>query len=367
MKVCRKLGVFMAVLLLMSAIALPVSAAKPQKTDCGALLITTSGEDAQICMAVCVTEEDGNFVYSGNRPIQQQIGLYSSVTASLEFNNVYEIEEDSEYAEVQGVYRFALKEKAQNGTEADVFPAMGSVKKGETVYFVHLDMDESSVFVTEKTTVKSVRSGVLTTEDALEKDSENGDFSVIFNDSGDVVGFCKSAVATAPLSANSGDSYVVWIAVAGLAVVAVSILMMKKKQPKEPVGRDMSFVDDESTTLDSDTMLDNSDVFPGAALVLKCHGGYLNGRNYPIPSEGITIGREPDNSIRYPGQTPGISRHHVKIFWQNGQLMLLDMGSSNGTYVNQAGRILANHPIVLNPGDVFYLGERLNGFEVSFQ
>ncbi len=372
MKACRKLGIFMAVLLLLLVITPPASAAKPEKTDCGVLLISTSGEDMQMCMAVCIAEEDGNFVYSGNHPIQQQFGLYVSFTASLDTNAYYEIEEDSEYEAIQGVYRFALKETQKKGKEADVFPEMAAVKKGETVYFVHLDENESSFFVTEKTTVKSVRGGVLTTEDALEKDSGNGDFSVIFNDSGNVVGFCKSGIATAPLSNNSGDLYVVWIAAAGLAVVIVIALLMKKKKGKQhsdfnEEDNRMPWADDESTTLDSDTILEDSGLFLGATLVLKCHGGYLNGRTYPIPSEGITIGREPDNSIRYPGQTPGISRHHVKLFWQNGQLMLLDVGSSNGTYVNQTGRVLTNHPVALNPGDIFYLGEKLNGFEISIK
>lgn len=359
------------VLLLCMTLAIPVSAAKPMKSDCGLLMITTSGTDIQYCMAVCVAEEDGNYVYSGNHPIQQQVALYASSTNALEYNNIYAVEEDSEYDEVQGVYRFALKEKVQSGSEADVYPEMAAVKKNDVVYFVHLNMDENDVFVMEKTTVKSVSGGILTTNDSLEKDSVSGDFSVIFNDSGDVVGFCKSGVATAPASANSGSNHLIWIVVLVAVGCIIGLLWKKQKKKKtDPMSAsDDIQLDNDSTILESDTLQDEYDDYsaPYKPLVLYCHGGYLNGRVYTIPPEGITIGREPDNSIRYPSQTPGISRHHIKLFWQHNRLMLVDLGSSNGTYLNQSGRIAVMQPVSLNAGDVFYLGEKLNRFEITYK
>lgn len=362
-------------LVLCMAMALPVCAAKPKKSSSGILCITTSGEDLQYHMAVCVEEEDGNYVYCGSHPIQQQVGLYVSVTNSSETNNFYKLEEDTTYDAVKGVYRFELGEKAKNGSEADLFPKMAAVSKDETVYFVHLDMDESEVFVTEKTTVASIKQGVLTTKDGLEKESENGDFSVIFNDSGDVVGFCKSGVASVPGSKDTGISPlgILVISVVVLAGIGAGAGVMLAKKRKEPVPADNSLDtntqqwEGQATTLEDATQLDSDDfpASPGYTPILICHGGYLNGRVYPIGPDGITIGREPDNSIRYPAQTPGISRHHVRIFWQNGQLTLLDLGSSNGTYLNQTGRIASMRPVPLKVGDFFYLAEKLNAFEIA--
>ena len=367
MKKCRRLALaVMLGLLFNAALVLPVSAAKPQKSNCGMLLITTSGEDANIYMAVCVEEEDGRFVYSGNHPIEQQVGIYASVTNSLEGNNAYEIEEDTDYTAVPGIYRFALKEKVQSGSAADVFPEMAAAKKNETVYFVHLNLDENDVFVMEKTTVASVRDGVLTTKDKLEESGDNGEFGVIFNENSEVVGFCKSGIAYAPASGNSGGFAFVYVGAAVLLAAGLVAWLIQKKQKKEaaPVHDSGDTQWDDNTTLESATQIDEYVAAPVELLVLKCHGGYLSGRLYPIPPEGITIGREPDNSIRYPGQTPGISRHHARLFWQNGQLMLLDVGSSNGTYLNQSGRIAPMHPVPLHPGDVFYLGEKRNAFEI---
>ncbi len=164
-------------------------------------------------------------------------------------------------------------------------------------------------------------------------------------------------------------------------IFTVILLVLKAKPEKDctqqkDVGNAAPAADTETdspTMMDSPTIVDSSTVedypdyqcYPDTALELECHGGYLNGRHYFVPAEGITIGRTPDNTICYPAQTPGISRHHAKLFWQKGQLMLVDLGSSNGTYLYQTGRIVPMQPVPLNPGDVFYLGEKLNAFEIN--
>lgn len=357
---------FMAVLivLLCVSLALPVAAAKPETASSGILAITTGGTDTQLYMAVCVTEEDGKYVYSGNHPIQDQTVVYYTVTNSVAYNSGYAVEEDSEDTAVQGIYRFKLGDKLSSGSEADVLPDLVPVTKNETVYFVHMDLNNSECFVAEKTTVTSVRNQVLKTEDKLEEEYGNGEFSVIFNNDGDVVGFCKAGIATAPLSSNSG-SVATYLIPLGAFVIGCIIWRIRKKKQNESckcIGED-SWPSDDETLLD-DPIVNWSDQ-GGDALVLKCHGGYLNGRIYSIPKEGLTIGRERENTISYPPQTPGVSRYHVKLFWQNGQLMLLDVGSSNGTFVNQTGKIGPMHPVPLKPGDIFYIGEKKNAIEIS--
>lgn len=369
MKKNRK-SILSAVMLLVlcMAMALPVSAAKPKKNICGLLAIANSEEDIQYYTAVCVEEEDGNYIYCGSHPIQQQAGLYASLTTSGAMNSIYELEEDTTYDEIKGVYRFELGEVLQNGSEADLFPQMGATGKNETVYFVHLDTAQGNSLVTEKSTVVSIKEGVLTTKDALEKDSETGDFSIILNDSGEVVGFCKSGLATVTCSEDTGLSSTVILlcGVAALAAVGVGIGAGMAKRRKPPIDPPDDRIpqppappwNDTVTILDDETQLETS-------LVLICHGGILDGRIYPIGQEGVTIGREPDNSIRYPGQTPGISRHHIRLYWQNGQLMLMDLNSKNGTFVNQEGRIGPMHPIPMDTGDFFYLAGKQNGFEIA--
>ena len=46
----------------------------------------------------------------------------------------------------------------------------------------------------------------------------------------------------------------------------------------------------------------------------------------------VTIGRQQDNMLRIASKA--ISRHHAKIVFQNGRYIFMDLGSSNGCYVN---------------------------------
>ncbi|RME76303.1 MAG: FHA domain-containing protein [Planctomycetota bacterium] len=55
-------------------------------------------------------------------------------------------------------------------------------------------------------------------------------------------------------------------------------------------------------------------------------------KEFKVPEGDITIGRSLDNTLCLNDET--ISRHHAKIFKQNGQLYIMDLGSYNGTLIN---------------------------------
>ncbi|MEZ4461165.1 MAG: FHA domain-containing protein [bacterium] len=46
----------------------------------------------------------------------------------------------------------------------------------------------------------------------------------------------------------------------------------------------------------------------------------------------VTVGRNPGNTLRV--NNPSISRRHAKIVWENNEVTLYDLDSSNGSYVN---------------------------------
>ena len=70
----------------------------------------------------------------------------------------------------------------------------------------------------------------------------------------------------------------------------------------------------------------------------------------------LTIGRDPENDLVVP--FPSISRRHAQIVCQAGQYVLVDLGSSNGTFL--AGqRIIPNTPQPLTPGAVIRIGDSL--------
>jgi pSer/pThr/pTyr-binding forkhead associated (FHA) protein len=66
----------------------------------------------------------------------------------------------------------------------------------------------------------------------------------------------------------------------------------------------------------------------------------------------MNIGRAPDNQIVLTD--PTVSRHHAWIREQEGSFLVFDIGSANGTFVNDE-RVEA--PRVLENGDTVRFGE----------
>lgn len=56
-------------------------------------------------------------------------------------------------------------------------------------------------------------------------------------------------------------------------------------------------------------------------------------KNYYIIDNIITLGRQEDNHIQIDDQY--ISKKHFKLVKENDNYMLIDLNSSNGTYVNE--------------------------------
>lgn len=82
--------------------------------------------------------------------------------------------------------------------------------------------------------------------------------------------------------------------------------------------------------------------------------GPTPGQIYPIQQAEIIIGRDLNADMTI--SDPEISRRHARLTQQSGALVLEDLGSTNGTFVN--GQRLAG-PRVLHPGDVIQLGENV--------
>jgi hypothetical protein len=75
-----------------------------------------------------------------------------------------------------------------------------------------------------------------------------------------------------------------------------------------------------------------------------------DGRQYAITMGSTTIGRGEQAQIRLPDV--GISRVHVRIDFDGGQVLVTDLGSTNGTLVN--GQRIST--VSLQPGDMIQLG-----------
>ena len=83
-------------------------------------------------------------------------------------------------------------------------------------------------------------------------------------------------------------------------------------------------------------------------------------REYELPNEDdlvINIGRQREgNDIAFPNDTK-VSRHHACILLHDNKLMLKDLGSKGGTYINGFAERIGADPFPLNPGDEIRLGK----------
>lgn len=109
------------------------------------------------------------------------------------------------------------------------------------------------------------------------------------------------------------------------------------------------------------TLVDEADFMPGTRPraahrtqpLLTVLTGPEKGAVYTTKATSATIGRSDDADITIPDL--GLSRIHAKLLLEAGQYYVEDMGSTNGTYVEEE-RVLGRLPV--HPGGRFRLGQR---------
>ena len=80
--------------------------------------------------------------------------------------------------------------------------------------------------------------------------------------------------------------------------------------------------------------------------------GPTPGKEFKLPQGEISIGRESNNIIVVDDR--GLSRRHARMRYFAGSYILVDLGSTNGTFVNDT-RLVGEH--ALKAGDRINLGE----------
>jgi len=85
-----------------------------------------------------------------------------------------------------------------------------------------------------------------------------------------------------------------------------------------------------------------------ARLVLLSEG--FNGRTYELKVDKTTVGRVSDNAFEIPEAS--VSSHHAEILLRGNDVLIRDLGSTNGTFIN--GEKITE--VVLQPGQTLRFG-----------
>ena len=91
----------------------------------------------------------------------------------------------------------------------------------------------------------------------------------------------------------------------------------------------------------------------------------MSGKKYSMDEEQIVIGRKSTSTVCFPPDAKGISREHCVLFKNNGKWLLMDIGSTYGTYIEGKGKLNPNEPIIVKQGDTFYVGQETNRFVIK--
>jgi S-DNA-T family DNA segregation ATPase FtsK/SpoIIIE len=83
----------------------------------------------------------------------------------------------------------------------------------------------------------------------------------------------------------------------------------------------------------------------------------------PVYDKKIVIGRSANHVLAIPDNS--ISRNHVEIVYSGGVITIKDMGTSNGTKINEQ-QIPAHLPVEYHSGQVLTLGHCAVGIIFEF-
>lgn len=95
-----------------------------------------------------------------------------------------------------------------------------------------------------------------------------------------------------------------------------------------------------------------------AKLVVLTEG--FTGNSVELTSDKISIGRLDDNVFSIP--EPSISSHHCEVWLKGDDLLVKDLHSTNGTYINEA-QLKPEKEGSLKPGQML----RLGGVELRYE
>lgn len=94
----------------------------------------------------------------------------------------------------------------------------------------------------------------------------------------------------------------------------------------------------------------------------------IHGNKEWLVENELILGRDASVcQIVYPNTERGISSVHCKVQNINDMIQVTDMGSTNGTFLDTGVRLAQHTPQMLQSGQGFYLGDKMNSFAVRVQ
>ena len=157
-----------------------------------------------------------------------------------------------------------------------------------------------------------------------------------------------------------GLAWYVYLAIGvAVAAIAVAVYLGLNSKKKQQVGgtSDVGYTVPVSKPTDSNR--------GGRQITSIGQANVLSGKSYPVRGKTV-IGRDPAGcAIVFPPKTPGISGKHCMVQDLAQGVVVTDLGSTYGTFLENGTKLEANKPYTVLTGEAFFLASKDNGFRVK--
>lgn len=163
---------------------------------------------------------------------------------------------------------------------------------------------------------------------------------------------------------------IIIIAAAAVVIIAVLtiILVVSKKSRQKALSQNVAPIDHSdgrTMAIVPNSPKNNPSNVQGGGIGIAGVSGYFTGRKFPIGNH-IIIGRDPKKvKIVFPDKTQGVSAVHCELRNNNGMVILVDLGSTYGTFLANGSKLQPSIPHTVSLGDEFYLGSPENRFRIT--
>lgn len=167
-----------------------------------------------------------------------------------------------------------------------------------------------------------------------------------------------------PASLVEGISPMVYVIVGVVVLAVIFVLTRKSKSPAESSVPVDSGSFGHTVSLDRGGAQPISPVAPiqpikpisTAHYQIRAIGGKLDGK-VSLLTASLRFGRSSRCDVVFPQDAPGISGEHCEVCVEGGHVVLRDLNSSYGTYLNKYTKLEARIPYTLQMGDTFTLAD----------
>ncbi len=159
-------------------------------------------------------------------------------------------------------------------------------------------------------------------------------------------------------SSSNNTVVIVVVVLAAVVVILAAALLLRKKKTLGQAGYGQSRGNAPSPS--------GVGAAPSRSAVITGMKGILANKTFPIAGS-IVMGRNSQKcNVCFPVDAQGISGVHCQIRQVNGGYEIMDLGSSNGTYLGSGQKLTPNVPVSIPDGTYFYLGSAEQLFQIKF-